>query len=113
MTEEVYESISVFNCIETDTATYTAIIDYESEKDITFFDFSRNSDPEMSLVAILWKLYYDHMRFSVFVLTTLPSVRLPAPVTINKKSIKNIGTITHNVADVIKESSKIKKSRHL
>ena len=103
------DEIGLFTTIVTESTEYTGIIDFETNKQIIFFDFTKNSDPSLTTIVIIWRLYYDRMRFSIFMSTIFPSFIVDQPICLNKKSIKNRQTLSYKIPEPQKIVSKIKK----
>ena len=71
--------------IETQHNTYHGIIDYSSAKSFIFYDFSESHDPDFLSIALIWKAYYKHKRFSIFVSEFFPVLSLNEPIFIPRK----------------------------
>lgn len=67
--------------------TMTGIVDYVTTKYVIFYDFSMNADPLIIKVLLMWRMYFSHIRFSVFKELYFMSLNIGHPVMINKKSI--------------------------
>lgn len=80
---------NLLDVIETENYTYIGVIDYVSTKHVTVFDMSQNDDPELSLAVILYKMYFSHMRFSVYKALYFAHYPMNPPVMVNKKNIKS------------------------
>lgn len=78
----------LLDTIETSTLKIVGIVDYVSSKHITIYDMSNNDDPELSMAAIIYKLYFSDMRFSVYKSLYFNHHQIPPPIMINKSAIK-------------------------
>lgn len=65
---------------------YDGVIDYVTNKYVSFFDATDNNDPQITKILIIYKSYYSHLRFSVFKSMYFPQVEM-RPIVINRKSI--------------------------
>lgn len=79
---------NLLDIIETENKTYIGVIDYVSAKHVTIFDMSQNDDPELSLIVIIYKMYFSTMRFSVYKAKYFAHYVMNTPITVNKKNIK-------------------------
>jgi hypothetical protein len=78
----------LLDTIETANLTIVGIVDYVSTKHITIYDMTNNDDPDLSMAAIIYKLYFSDMRFSVYKSLYFAHHDIPPPVMINKNAIK-------------------------
>ena len=79
----------VLDELELEDKTVKGIIDFSSTKHVIFYDLTNNNDPDITLMTIIWRLYHDTMRFSIFKSTYFQNVDI-VPVMISKKSIKDM-----------------------
>ena len=78
---------TLFDIIDTDQRRYVGVIDYVNSKYVTFYDLS-GGDPEIHHMVVVYKTYFPHMRFSMFVASYMPQYEIDTPLMINKKLIK-------------------------
>ena len=71
-----------------DNRTLTGIIDFVSNKQIYFFDFTQETHIDYLLLAILWKGYKPELRFSVFCSIHYPEMNLPRAILLPTVNIK-------------------------
>lgn len=77
--------------LEVGDRTIKGIIDYTTTKHFIFYDLEKNTDPDVSMMVIIWRLYYDNIRFSIFRSTYFPNIDI-SPTMISKKGVKNFRT---------------------
>lgn len=75
--------------IKIDNNLKEGIIDFVNTKYVSFYDLTNNTDPYVVKVVMLWRVFYQNMRFSIFKSIYFPTLNVPSPVMINKKSITN------------------------
>lgn len=73
----------------------TGIIDYVTPMYVTFYDVTMNDDPFIVKVILTWRMYYSHMRFSVFKELYFQSLDIQPPNLINRKKISCWGDHVH------------------
>jgi hypothetical protein len=56
----------LLDVIQVGNKTYKGIIDYSTTKHHIFYDLTNNDNPKVSMMIIIWRTYFDHLRFSVF-----------------------------------------------
>jgi hypothetical protein len=79
--------------IKTETNEFIGVVDYVTSKYVTLFDVSSNNDPEITKLLILYKMYYSHLRFSVFKALFFPHFPMEAPIMINRKTIQETSKV--------------------
>ena len=77
----------VLDVITTSEREYKGIIDYSTTKHYTFFDLSNNDNPNLSMMIIIWRMYYSHIRFSVYRTLYFGHYQIDEPILIPKKSV--------------------------
>lgn len=83
----------------------TGVVDFATDKFVHFFNFDIiENDPDLVLVAVIWRARYSHMRFSVFCSTMFPNIQIPRVNLINRRGIETMSSIRH-------KSEKEKKTR--
>lgn len=66
------------------------IMDYVSKKHVYFFDFSQTSNPDLTLVVMLWRCLNDaNKRFSVYATVNFPQIELPQANLIHRNHISD------------------------
>jgi len=68
---------------------YYGIVDYVSKKHIYFFDFSMAEDPDLTLLALLWRFTHSTKRFSIYATTHFPQFHLPSANLIHRNNIRD------------------------
>jgi len=101
----------VLDIIKTEERIYKGVVDSVSTKFYTFYDFSTNENPDISTMLIIWRLYYNHMRFSLFKRLYFGHYTIADPIQIPKKSIQE-KYIYEEPIRVRKKVSKITKLSH-
>jgi len=93
------DSSQLFDIIETkDNNSYLGVIDYETTKHFVMFDVQQNQNSGIRMIIIIWKLYFTHIRFSIFRDIYFPQYKFGNPILINKKSITYMNNEYSNVA---------------
>lgn len=77
--------------IQVKDKTLTGIVDYVTPMYVTFYDISMDTDPTIIKIILIWRLYYSHMRFSVFKELYFQRMEFPAPNLINRKKVTSWG----------------------
>ncbi len=67
--------------------TLTGVVDYVTTKNIIFYDISMNDNPEVIKMLLLWRMFYTHIRFSVFKELYFHKTIMSSPNLINRKKI--------------------------
>lgn len=78
---------SAFDIIITKDEEHHGVIDYETTKHYVFFDIKNSDCPEVRLLILMWKLYYQRTRFSIFKEMYFGNIKLDSPILINKRNI--------------------------
>src|SRR4030065_1216963 len=71
-----------------DGRTLIGIVDFISNKQIYFFDFSKEISVDFILLAILWKGNSPDLRFSVYTTINYQNLNLPRAILIPTNHIK-------------------------
>lgn len=77
----------ILDRIKIESCEFIGVVDYISNKYVTFFDVTGNNDPNITRLLIIYKMYYSHMRFSIFKAMYFPQFEMDAPKMINRKSV--------------------------
>jgi len=85
------ETNDLLDVIHVGNRTYKGIVDYATTKHYVFYDLTNNDDPNVSMIVIIWRSYFNHMRFSVFKSIHFPSCRRRKLLPIEEKG-SYIGT---------------------
>lgn len=80
------QNTNLLDCITTNKTMY-GVIDHVTTKYVAFYDLTMNENPYLVKVVLIWRSYFTHMRFSMFVDMYFRSLQLGHPILLNKKTI--------------------------
>lgn len=103
MNEDLFDKLII------DDKEYKGIVDYVTNKQIMFFDFTNVDSCAITLLVILWKTTSPDERFSIFAATNFPLVNLGNVSVLNRKNVKVKGKKV-NSHEVQIETNRIKAS---
>lgn len=69
--------------------TLVGIVDYVNKKHIHFFDFTNTDNPNLVLIAMVWRTSKSNLRFSVYSTINHPNIKIPNIKLIHRKDIKD------------------------
>lgn len=81
------ETNDLLDVIHVGSRTYKGIVDYATTKHYVFYDLTNNDDPNISMIVIIWRSYFNHMRFSVFKSIHFPHAEVGNSFLLRKKEV--------------------------
>lgn len=81
------QHIKLLDEIQLKDRVLTGVVDYVTTKNIIFYDITMNDDPEVIKLLLMWRMFYTHMRFSVFKELFFAHVSMRKPNLVNRKKI--------------------------
>jgi len=81
------EPNDLLDVIHVGNKTYKGIVDYATTKHYVFYDFTNNNDPNITMIVIIWRTYFNHIRFSVFKSIHFPDAEVGNSFLLRKKEV--------------------------
>ena len=72
-----------------DGTIIVGIVDFVNRKHIHLYDFTSSNDPNLVLLAMLWRTEKPEIRFSIYASIYAPDINIPQIKLIHKNNIKS------------------------
>ena len=69
--------------------TLSGIVDYSNDRFVHFYDFNGITDPNVIVVAIIWRQQEQDLRFSVYCSMYFPKLKIPKVKLLNRIAIND------------------------
>lgn len=60
------DSTFLMDTVETEKRTYRGIFDHQTARHVFFIDTTMVDDPDLVKAVVIWRLFFPHLRFSVY-----------------------------------------------
>lgn len=102
MTEELPKYKPLLDEVEMKEKTRYGVIDFSNKKQIFFYDLTNDSNPDIRLMLMWWRISQPESRFGEFCAENAPQINLPPMSVILKKGILNLDDL-----DIPENSKKV------